>query len=121
MEEKIKIKDYLSTPSEPELDESYWEQYEKTDCEIPFGGTGMMRISLKWIAQYSSFYHDGKWPNKTQAEYNQFYNGFWKDIKNTKLDVKDVFNKYFDLHMTKELFEKISESIHLMKVYSARY
>jgi hypothetical protein len=118
MKEKNEIMDFSSTPLEPELDESYWEQYEKTDCKIPFGGMGTMRMTIKWIAQYSTFYHEGKWPNTTQSEYNQFYNGFWEDIKNTKLDAKAVFYKYFDFDMTIDLFEKIAETIQIMKVYS---
>ena len=118
MEEDFEIMDFSSMPSEPELNESYWEQYEKTDCKIPFGGMGMMRMSIKWTAQYSTFYHDGKWPNKTQSEYNQFYNGFWEDIKNKKLNTKAIFSKYFDLQMTKALFEKITETIQIMKMYS---
>jgi hypothetical protein len=116
MKEKNEIMDFSSTPLEPELDESYWEQYEKTDCKIPFGGIGMMRMTIKWIAQYSTFYHEGKWPNTTQSEYNQFYNGFWEDIK--KLETKAVFDKYFDQKMTKDLFEEIAGTIQIMKVFS---
>ena len=118
MEEDFEIMDFSSTPSEPELNESYWENYVKNDCKIPHDGLALDLISVKWIAQYSTFYHESKWPNTTQSEYNQFYNGLWEDIKNTKLDMKAVFYKYFDFDMTMDLFEKIAESIQMMKMYS---
>ena len=54
-----------------------------------------MWISMSWIAQFSNFYHDGKWPDKTQEDYNQFYDSLWKDIINPTIDGWELYNKYF--------------------------
>ena len=50
-----------------ELDDFYSDKYFKqSTCIIPFGGMGANWIFMSCIAQFSDFYHDGKWPDKTQ-------------------------------------------------------
>lgn len=120
--ELIKEKlDFSSKPVKEKLADSYWKYYESHDCPIPLGTTGIMRISIFWIAKFSRFYYDGKWPNKTQEEFNQFYDSFYKDILSREMSGFDVFTKYFSFKMTPRLFKKIAETIVITKEYAPIY
>lgn len=114
-EERLNLE---SKPVEEELADSYWKYYENHDCPIPLGTTGIMRICISWIVKYSRFYYDGKWPNKTQEEFNQYYNSFYEDILSREMSAYDVYKKYYTCHMTPELIKKLAEIISVTKNYA---
>ena len=116
-DEKLEKK-YWSKEAQ-ELDDFYSKKYfNQSTCIIPFYSFGSMWIFMSVIAQFSNFYHDGKWPDKTQEEYNQFYDSFWKDIINPKISGGALFSKYFSKVTTKKVTKKIMETTAMMRHFS---
>ena len=69
-DEKLEKKNWSKEAQE--LDDFYSDKYfQQSTCIIPFGGIGANWIFMSCIAQFSDFYHDGKWPDKTQEDFNQ--------------------------------------------------
>jgi hypothetical protein len=119
-DEKLQKKNWSEQAQK--LDDLYSDKYFKqSTCIIPFGGFGMLWISTSWIAQFSNFYHDGKWPDKTQEEYNQFYDSLWKDIINPKISGDVLYTKYFSKVTTKKYTKIIMETAAMMRHYSKYY
>ena len=116
-DEKLEKK-YWSKEAQ-ELDDFYSKKYfNQSTCIIPFHSFGMNWISISWIAQFSNFYHDGKWPDKTQEDYNQFYDSLWKDIINPQIGGGVLYSKYFSKVTNKKYLKKILETMALMRQYS---
>ena len=70
------------------------------------------------LDQFSDFYHDGKWPDKTQEDFNQYYDSLWKDIINPTIDGWELYNKYFSKVTTVKCAKRILETMALMRQYS---
>ena len=102
-----------------ELDDFYSDKYFKqSTCIIPFGGMGANWIFMSCIAQFSDFYHDGKWPDKTQEDFNQYYDSLWKDIINPQIDGWELYNKYFSKVTTVKCAKNILETMAMMREFS---
>lgn len=116
-DEKLEKK-YWSKEAQ-KLDDFYSDNYFKqSTCIIPFGGIGANWIFMSCIAQFSNFYHDGKWPDKTQEDFNQYYDSLWKDIINPQIDGWELYNKYFSKVTTVKCAKNILETMALMRQYS---
>ena len=116
-DEKLEKK-YWSKEAQ-ELDDFYSKKYfNQSTCIIPFHSFGSMWISMSVIAQFSNFYHDGKWPDKTQEDYNQFYDSLWKDIINPQINGGVLYSKYFSKVRTKKYANKILETMAMMRGFS---
>ena len=103
-DEKLEKKNWSKEAQK--LDDFYSDNYFKqSTCIIP-------------IAQFSDFYHDGKWPDKTQEDFNQYYDSLWKDIINPAIDGWELYNKYFSKVTTVKCAKKILETMALMRQYS---
>ena len=102
-----------------ELDDFYYDKYFKqSTCIIPFGGMGANWIFMSCIAKFSDFYHDGKWPDKTQEDFNQYYDSLWKDIINPQIDGWELYNKYFSKVTTVKCAKNILETMAMMREFS---
>ena len=116
-DEKLEKK-YWSKEAQ-ELDDFYSDKYFKqSTCIIPFGGMGANWIFMSCIAQFSDFYHDGKWPDKTQEDFNQYYDSLWKDIINPQIDGWELYNKYFSKVTTVKCAKNILETMAMMREFS---
>ena len=101
------------------LDDLYTDKYfNQSTCIIPFGGMGANWIFMSCIAQFSDFYHDGKWPDKTQEDFNQYYDSLWKDIINPQIDGWELYNKYFSKVTTVKCAKNILETMAMMREFS---
>jgi len=116
-DEKLEKK-YWSKEAQ-KLDDFYSDNYFKqSTCIIPFYSFGSLWIFMSVIAQFSDFYHDGKWPDKTQEDFNQYYDSLWKDIINPTIDGWELYNKYFSKVTTVKCAKRILETMALMRQYS---
>ena len=116
-DEKLEKKNWSKEAQE--LDDFYSKKYfNQSTCIIPFHSFGSMCISMSVIAQFSNFYHDGKWPDKTQEDYNQFYDSLWKDIINPQIGGGVLYSKYFSKVTNKKYLKKILETMALMREFS---
>ena len=121
MDCKNVILDFESKPVDETLQEAYWKYYLDHDSAIPISVMGAMLGSIRWMAQYSDFYYDGGWPNKSHEDYKLYYNGIWQDILSRKQKTEDVFDKYFSSQMTTRLSNKIKEVIEIAKLFAPEY
>ena len=116
-DEKLEKKNWSKEAQK--LDDFYSDKYfQQSTCIIPFGGIGANWIFMSAIAQFSDFYHDGKWPDKTQEDFNQYYDSLWKDIINPAIDGWELYNKYFSKVTTVKCAKRILETMALMRQYS---
>ena len=118
MECKNEILDLESKPVDEELQEAYWEYYYDHDNAIPINVMGAMLGSVMWLALYSDFYYDGKWPNKSHEDYKLYYDSIWQDILSPKQKTEDVFEKYFNSPMTTRLSDQIKQVIEIAKMFA---
>ena len=116
-DEKLEKKNWSKEAQK--LDDFYSDKYfQQSTCIIPFGGIGANWIFMSCIAQFSNFYHDGKWPDKTQEDFNQYYDSLWKDIINPTIDGWELYNKYFSKVTTVKCAKNILETMALMRRFS---